>query len=306
MTPDVPPSHTAGPADPASTDRHDLPRDFLFPALRSEPESFPVLKAFQEYLEEERERARKRLVIVSVLAISALVLVVLVFLAVGTSVIGSLTRRNDQLQEIVLRAAVRDLSAPNAASATREAVPAPELARIEAPLQRLQAENAALQNRWGALQDLPPPWPASVDTTLSNLSTRAAPSPPRHAPRRCHRPHRRPCPARESARCRFQTPPPPVDLPAATPLPPKAPQPAAAPPPDAAQATPPLAAATAQPATALTPRPRASDPNARVVLNIPAGTRNPPRIYGHLPAQLMLVTDRGVRIPWRILLPDPE
>ena len=115
---------------------------FFAPALRTDAEQFPVLKAFQTYIEEERERARRRVVIVSASAIAAIVVIVVVFLVIGSIVVGNLMSRNDQLLAAVISSA-----APGAAQAVQ--TPAQKPAASAKPSPEVAALNAKIcRSRW--------------------------------------------------------------------------------------------------------------------------------------------------------------
>lgn len=293
----------------ASPRRDDFSRDLLMPALRSEDDSFPVLKAFQDYLEEERERARKRLLTVSILAITSLVLVVASFLVVGALVVGNLSRRNDQLQDLVLRTALRDIS--NAAQAPRVSEPDPELRRVQDMLQRLQADNAAMQTQVAVLSELPASIASSVNLSLSNLAERVETAKPPRTPVAVAMPPASPAPFAPAAK---------MAEPLTVEKKETGPQPAVVEKPSATSSSPsvvesvksvgevvsgsdPGSAADSGEKTRIA---RKADPNARVTLNVPEISHGPPRIEGFRPEQTVLTTDRNIHIPWRIVLPDPE
>jgi hypothetical protein len=279
--------------DPSSSDptQHSVPpdfagnvtpRDMLMPALRSDPESFPVLKAFQDYIEAERERARRRLVTVSAIAITAIVLVVAAFLAVGTAVIGNLMRRNDQLQDVVMRAAVRDATAT--APVGHDGGRAEELAHVEATLRRMQAENAALQGRMTALQDLPAALATTMGQTISNLvASASATAAPRALP---------PAPATPFA---------PSNVLALNPSPAlRAPAPAA----PVLRSSPSSVGSTATAVTSPSATGARATTEAPTTVSVPTRIQAAPRIDGYAPARMTLVTDRGFAIPWRIVVPE--
>lgn len=64
---------------------------------------FPVLKAFQEYIDAEQAKARKRMLGLSVFFILLLIVVVITFTLVITSVIGRNQQLSDRLLDIALR-----------------------------------------------------------------------------------------------------------------------------------------------------------------------------------------------------------
>ena len=64
---------------------------------------FPVLKAFQEYIDAEQAKARKRMLGLSIFFILLLVVVVVTFTLVMTSVINRNQALSDRLLDIALR-----------------------------------------------------------------------------------------------------------------------------------------------------------------------------------------------------------
>lgn len=285
------PSADAHPhASPADAAGGFLPRDMLTPALRSDPESFPVLKAFQEYIEAERERARRRLLTVSATAIAAIVLIVGAFLGVGASVVGRMMNENKELQQAVIAAAIRDREVAPAAVATSSRTD--DISRMDETVRRLQAENVAFQGRMAALQDLPTALAATMGQTFSNLVGRtptasAGPS---------------------GSRALSTSPTSPFAPPS---LPTEATSVAVSVPTSARQAT---APATDPEPVAKVPAPtavaaslsggRKPTSEAPTAVSISARVQTAPRIDGYAPARLTLVTDRGVAIPWRIVVPE--
>ena len=61
-------------------------------------ESFPVLRAFQEFLEAERERARRKQLTLTLMFMGAIVVLVLVFCVVGAIVFNTLLKQSNQHQ----------------------------------------------------------------------------------------------------------------------------------------------------------------------------------------------------------------
>ncbi len=68
------------------------------PSQHGDPNSFPVLKAFQDYLEMERQQARKRLVTLTVFFVSLMTLVVAGFILAFIFLLGNQAKREDQQQ----------------------------------------------------------------------------------------------------------------------------------------------------------------------------------------------------------------
>lgn len=105
---------------------------------------FPVLKAFQEYIDAEQAKARKRMLGLSVFFILLLIVVVITFTLVITSVIA----RNQQLSDRLLDIALRDKT--SAQPVVNVQSPAPtvesaELVRLREELRREKEEIKAEQ-----------------------------------------------------------------------------------------------------------------------------------------------------------------
>ena len=71
-------------------------------ALHATPDSFPVLKAFQDYLEAERQRARRRLLLLSAFFAVLLIVVMVGLIAIGVSIYGDLSAKNDKLFSVLI------------------------------------------------------------------------------------------------------------------------------------------------------------------------------------------------------------
>lgn len=112
-------------------------------ASQSGPDSFPVLKAFQEYLESERRRARRRMLAVSALFGGILIVLVAVFLSAGFMVFGYMKTTQEQLwRKLDAQAAPPSVAAPPTATA----VPGAELTgRLAAELNKLSQSLAELK-----------------------------------------------------------------------------------------------------------------------------------------------------------------
>lgn len=65
-------------------------------------ESFPVLKAFQEFLDAERERARRRQFVLTLSFMSAIVVLVVLFCVIGAILFSGMAQRNDTKQDKLL------------------------------------------------------------------------------------------------------------------------------------------------------------------------------------------------------------
>ena len=249
------------------------PGAFFAPALRGDSEQFPVLKAFQAYVEEERERARRRVVVVSASAIAAITILVALFLVA----LGFLMRRNDQLNDRLLDIVTTRPATP-AVSVAAPATPAPHTqtpeeaareAELQTKLAALEQANAAMVKRMEELQSLPDMLAASVGGLISNAVEQALPpsAPPPHASTPAPMPEA-PTPAVSVA-----------DASATSPLPQKA-------------------ASDAMP-----PPPPAAPPVVDSIRVKPIAAANP-GIPGYGTEQILLQTDKGVVIPWRIAVPE--
>lgn len=127
-------------------------------ALHAGSDSFPVLKAFQDYLEAERQRARRRIVMLSTFFVSLMVIVVAAFLLVGIKIFGRMERTQDRLLEAALRQSVAaaqmaSLPAPAPAAPAVAAVP-PEM---NAELRLLRDTLASLRREFAQARAPQPP-----------------------------------------------------------------------------------------------------------------------------------------------------
>jgi len=118
-------------------------------ASQSGPDSFPVLKAFQEYLESERRRARRRMLAVSALFGGILVVLVAVFLSAGFMVFGYMKTTQEQLwRKLDAQVVPPSVAAPPSATAVTAAEPtgllAAELNKLSQALAELKRDNARL------------------------------------------------------------------------------------------------------------------------------------------------------------------
>jgi len=71
-------------------------------ALHANPDSFPVLKAFQDYLEAERQRARQRLILLSAFFAVLLIVVMGGLVAIGVYLFGNMSATQSQLLSALL------------------------------------------------------------------------------------------------------------------------------------------------------------------------------------------------------------
>ncbi|MBR1836347.1 MAG: hypothetical protein IJ783_03585, partial [Kiritimatiellae bacterium] len=128
-------------------------RENLFAvALARNDDSFPVLKAFQGFLDRERERARRRVVTLSICFIAAMFAMAVAFGAIFAVFFSHMMSQNEQQQSRLL-----DLVAESARQrdeAVRAATAAPALAPAPAPAPV-------------AVQPTPAPAPAKDDSAVS-------------------------------------------------------------------------------------------------------------------------------------------
>lgn len=256
----------------------------LTPALsNADMEQFPVLKAFQTYLEEERERARRRVVIVSASAILAIVVIVAIFLVVGSIVVGGLMKRNDQLLAAMISNATS--APPVVVQAAPQAAPAPSL--DEDKLAGLEKANAALAQQVQDLQKLPNTLAEQMSAVIASaLAQSEAEREAREAQAQKGAPEKAPDAEKAPVLVAPQTAP-------------------------AVEATPvaPSVVAQESPAVEDVAKPNAEPaPVVPVVkvqeLKIKPTENAKPMMNGYRGEQLVLETDAGVKIPWRIVVEE--
>jgi len=308
MTANIPPKQTVtgspAAADPAFGQPYAAPSDppgalvsIHNAALHANPDSFPVLKAFQDYLETERQRARQRLILLSAFFAVLLITVIIGLIGIGVYLFGNMSETQGKLLAAVLdqRAAtpIREAvpqaqTPPSPASAAQQPALDPEtLARLveERVAARLAAAGKPPEP---AATEAPTPAPAPTDldaikaalATLKqeNEELRAAPRlPPSVGPivPRSAVPHLNPAAPPADPVASDPQPPPPAPEPVPSPVVAAAPTPPVLPP---AAAPKPLDLPS--PAVAATYR----DAADRLTLEIPPRNGKTP-------------------IPWRIVLP---
>ena len=110
---------------------------------------FPVLKAFQEYIDAEQAKARKRMLGLSVFFILLLIVVVITFTLVITSVIGRNQQLADRLLDIALREKTSTQPVVNvqspAPAVVQPSVESAELVRLREELRREKEERKSEQ-----------------------------------------------------------------------------------------------------------------------------------------------------------------
>lgn len=263
----------------------DLASDFL-PALKSNPESFPVLKAFNDILDAERERARRKLVAVSLAGIVSVLVVVMGFLAAGAVIIGRMGAKNDELQAIVMKSAVRDAvsSVPSLDGPSYE-----ELKEIHATITKLMKDNSELSGRLDEIKKMPDDLVSSLEKALAKLEPKSGASSAAVRPGAAAKP----AVVKKLA----------VKKPAVKPAPPPAEFSFPEPKPEQNPAVDEKEIQPAAPAAAARPKAPAEmkhvDITAERVAGADGGMQD-----GLVPAPVMLKTDRGILIPWRIAVPE--
>lgn len=128
---------------------HESADNFFALSVPKSDESFPMLKAFQEFLDAERERARRRQMILATSFMAALVVVVVLFCGIGAVLFSGMVTRGDAKQDKLLemllsQRAEAQPSAVVAAPAPR-VEPDPVIKELMAVLQQLRAETAELK-----------------------------------------------------------------------------------------------------------------------------------------------------------------
>jgi DNA polymerase III gamma/tau subunit len=112
---DIPPKHT-----PDATSGNLVA---MYQASGSNAESFPVLKAFQEYIDAERAQARKRVMMLSISFSIVLCAVVLVFLGMGIYMLKDMSALQSKLVDAAL--SQRTVPAPVITVTAPQPAPAP-------------------------------------------------------------------------------------------------------------------------------------------------------------------------------------
>ena len=107
---------------------------------------FPVLKAFQQYIDAEQAKARKRMLGLSIFFIVLLIVVVVTFVLVLTTVINRNQALSDRLLDYALKEREKAPAAPVVVSQPAPAPPQPSAQEILKPfIERLEREQAAMK-----------------------------------------------------------------------------------------------------------------------------------------------------------------
>ena len=146
--------------DPSSADAPGADEENLFAVAlaKNNNESFPVLNAFQRFLDQERERARRRVVTMAVCFTGAMVVMLLVFGILFATFFSRMMVRNERQQDRLLDLVVAGL--PGAARTEPAPVPpavAPAPAPTEAPSAVTRDELLEILRQMNAAQAAPAP-----------------------------------------------------------------------------------------------------------------------------------------------------
>lgn len=120
------------------------------PALHGDAGAFPVLKAFQDYLETERQQARKRLITLTAFFVSLMALVVGGFVVAFIFLFNRMSHQQDlkqdaatRMQEVLLQAALQQRTGPVAPA------PAAVPSAIEASVKQVESVALNIQTNLG-------------------------------------------------------------------------------------------------------------------------------------------------------------
>lgn len=267
-------------------------------------ESFPVLKAFQEFLDAERERARRRQMTLTICFMSAIVVLVVLFCVVGAVLFSGMMRRSDAQQTQMLDILMQRMPAPAAQAPAPQPAPQPVVAPQPDPqvsellevIKSLQAQNvemmSALQERIREPPTEPkaaaPAGPSAAETAAQARKTGIYSSPrrkPEPAPAQPEPAPAQPEPAADETGDEEAE-----DL--------AAPETAGAPPET------PSAETSGEPVAGTGPKggQAASEPAGPVQVKI-VRTREMHSPAGYSPEQIAIVSSGNVKFPWRVLMP---
>ena len=140
-------------------------------ATQSGPDSFPVLKAFQEYLESERQRARRRVALVTALFAGIVVVLIAVFLAAGLLLFNYMKEREERLWHRLETQTAAPAPVPAPVPAVEPAPPATASVELEQELNRISEALAALTQERAAAGSAAavatPPTPPRVEPAVT-------------------------------------------------------------------------------------------------------------------------------------------
>ena len=126
-------------------------------ATQSGPDSFPVLKAFQDYLDSERRRASRRVALVTSLFAGIVVIVIGVFLTAGIVMFGYMKEIQDNLwRKLEVQTAAAAVPTPAVSTeGTAALVAAEDLKKLNEALADLKRDNESLRGQFAARQTPP-------------------------------------------------------------------------------------------------------------------------------------------------------
>ncbi len=262
-------------SDPSTQESAD---NFFALSVPKSEESFPVLKAFQDFLDAERERARRRQMTLAISFMVALVVLVVLFCGIGAFIFSGMVKRSDTKQDKLLEMLLSQRTAVHQPSVT--VVPAPRepdpvINEMMAVLKQLKTETAELKAAAAVAEATKP------DAQTAPVAPEARPEIREIKPEAPVKktgvfssPKRRP--ETESTPPQVETV---AEAPAETP---PSPQNAVESPPPAVE--------------------RKADPNAPVQVKVvPSREMHLPE--GHEASEMPVVTEENVKFPWRILMP---
>ena len=265
-------------------------------ASHANAESFPVLKAFQDYIEAERTQARKRVIQLSIFFAVLMVVVVTGFLAAGITML----RNTTDIQTKLLDAAL-----------TLRETPAPQPVMTPAPAPVVVQNSPLLEESIRLMTKTTTDIQSSLDKKMDNVSDMTTKVHDRVAAQDSELGKLREelkDMREQSERLKDEvvtlktTPPPPVPAPApvvAAPAP--APVQAVVVPPP--QQSAPVASAPVAIPPAARPDPR-FPPATKEPPATPEGVVAPPVPQGRLATAIPLKTKKTGTIPWRVMIPD--
>jgi hypothetical protein len=128
----------------------------MYQAAGSNSESFPVLKAFQDYIDAERAQARKRVMILSISFSAVLCAVVICFLGMGVYLLKDMSSVQNKLIDAALAQRIAPAPAPVAPAPVQQPQQAPIIVQAPTPPTPAPApaNDAALQAVSKELADL--------------------------------------------------------------------------------------------------------------------------------------------------------
>lgn len=278
-------------------------------------ESFPVLKAFQEFLDAERERARRRQMTLTICFMSAVVVLVVLFCVIGVVLFGGMMRRSDaqqaQMLDILLQrmpasvAQVQQAPAPQPAAQPVAAPPAAvapqpdsQVSELLEVIKSLQAQNAEMMSALQKRIREPEPQAAPPDEQPSDETVVHEQRPGIFYP---PRPETKPAPAkREPAPASGKAEPVAEKMAetTATPVTETATPQAGKTAPASATGKPESIAIERHRAPPEVPAPETKPGPVKIVR-----TRDMHAPAGYAPEQISIVSAGNVRFPWRVLMP---